>query len=203
MVSSHPEYIEWRKASQSELLLLYGRSHLNSGYHWLSAASLDLLNVLKQESGESGHVPLFAFLHPDPWLPGFEHVPQQEVISLLIWQLLEQFPEILENTSLFETIQAKMQREEWQEDDCDEQYDVLVRLLSQRSETYIILDRLDSCICPVDTFVKNLLRIVSDCATIVKVFVLVGRDFDLNSVISSHKSRLRVLLRDQQRAKKG
>jgi hypothetical protein len=89
-------------------LVLHGSSHLNSGYHWLSAASLHLLDVLQQESEKTGHAPLFAFLHPDPWLSDFALVPQQEVISLLIWQLLEQFPEISENTSLFEMIQARM-----------------------------------------------------------------------------------------------
>jgi hypothetical protein len=150
-----------------------------------------------------GHAPLFAFLHPDPWLTDFAHVPQQTVVSLLIWQLLEQFPEISENTSLFETIQVKMQQEEWLEDDCAEQYDVLVRLLSQRPETYIIIDRLDSCICPVDTFVQKLLHIVGECTTIIKIFALVGGDFDLKNVVSTQKSRLRVLSRDQQRRKKG
>lgn len=202
MISASAEFINWREARQSELLLLHGHSHLNSGYHWLSAASFHLLDMLKQESGKTGHAPLFAFLHPDPWLSDFAHVPQQEVISLLIWQLLEQFPEISENTSLFEMNEARMQREEWLEDDCSEQYHVLAQRLSQRSETYIILDRLDSCDCPVDTFVQKLLGIVGSCATVVKIFVVVGGSFDVKSVVSSQKSRLTVLSRDQQRRKK-
>lgn len=161
-VSASPEFINWREDSRSEVLLLHGRSHLNSGYHWLSAASLHLLEMVQQESRKTGHALLFAFLHPDPWLSDFAHVPQQEVMSLLIWQLLEKFPEVSENTSLFEMIQAKMQQEEWLEEDCTEQYDVLTQLLSQRPETYIILDRLDSCDCPVDTFVQKLLDIVGN-----------------------------------------
>jgi hypothetical protein len=54
----------------------------------------------------------------------------------------------------------------------------------------------------VDTFVQKLLGIVGSYATVVKIFAVVGGSFDVKTIVSSQKSRLTVLSRDQQRRKK-
>jgi len=198
-INKHDNFKAWRESKSSHMLLLCGRSHMNCGYHWLSAAALYLLQILDQNENATGHRPLFIFLHPEPWLPDNIHVPQTTAMSLLIWQFLEQFPEISEDTNFFESLEEKIEREEWLAVDCSEQYDVLKDLLSRRAETNIIIDRLDSCACPVDIFVQNLLVLLSQCSSMVRIFAVLSGPFEVDDLVSSHKRRLSVITMDQQR----
>jgi hypothetical protein len=158
---------------------------------------------LNKTSKGSGTSPLFALLHPDPWLPEFVHVRQQTLISLLIWQALEGSPEISENTGFFEKLQLRLQRQEWLDDDCTEQYDALTKLISEKKgETYIILDRLDSCDCPLSVSIPNFLRVLGEASSVVKIFTVISGKFDPKDIVSPEMSRLRTLCKNQQRWKK-
>jgi hypothetical protein len=199
VVADHPNYQEWCNEQSSQVLLLQGRNRLRSGYHWLSAAPLKYIQSHEQEGGR----PLFVFLHPDPYLTEDVHVPQPTIISLLIWQFLERFPEVSEDTSFFEDVQSRIDGNEWVEEDCSEQYQLLADLLSRRPVTHVIIDRLDSCTCPVDTFVQNLLSLCAKVTGVVKFMVVVGgKTMGAEDIVSKEKARLRIIERDQQKRKK-
>jgi hypothetical protein len=156
MVLDDPIHREWREAQSSQVLLLQGRNHLRSGYHWLSAVPLKYIQSYEQEGGNKH---LFAFLHPDPYLTADLHVPQPTITSLLIWQFLEQFPEVSEDSSFFEDVQTRIDWHDWADEDCFEQYRLFADLFSRRPVAQVIIDRLDSCTYPDDTFVQNLLSL--------------------------------------------
>lgn len=198
VVLENPVYQEWYKAESSRVLLLQGRNKLRSGYHWLSAAPLQYI-----QKGHEDMKPLYAFLHPDPYLTEDVHVPQPTVISLLIWQFLERFPGLSEDTPFFEDVQSRIESREWADEDCSEQYQLLAELLSRRPQTYIVIDRLDSCTCPVDTFVQNLLSLCGKVTGVVKILAVVGgKRFRREDIVSKEKARLQIIERDQQRRKK-
>jgi hypothetical protein len=196
VVSGHAVYQQWCEEQSSLVLLLQGRNKLRSGYHWLSAAPLQYIQIEDTN-------PLFALLHPDPYLTADVHVPQPTVISLLIWQLLERFPDMSEDTGFFEDMQSRIEGNEWADEDCHEQYRLFGDLLSRRPVTHVVIDRLDSCTCPVEIFVQNLLNLCGEVTGVVKFMVVLGgQTLKPENIVSKESARLRIIERDQQRRKK-
>lgn len=205
MISRDPVYKTWRDQESSQMLVLHGTSHMD-GYNWLSAAALALIETLKQEAKGPADEPLFAFLHPQPWLPDDVHVPHAHVISSLIEQYLGHHPEVAEDFAFLESLEEQVESQEWLTDaTCELQYGVLKQLLQRRKKSFIILDRLDSCECPPAMTLKYFLKLIGECeGVIVKIFVVAPSDKSgVEDVVSPYKkSKLRVIQRDQRKTKR-
>lgn len=205
VLSRDAVFQRWMEEDSSRILLLHGLSNIRRNYHWLSAAALTLVKTLEEEAKTSGAAPLYAFLHPDLWLPDNLYVPQASLVSSLIWQYLGHFPEVSEDFAFHEYLETMIERTEWRTDDaCELQYHVLQQLLERRTKSYLILDRLDSCDCPVYIALGYLLKLIGECQkSVVKILVVVDtKPFEIGKIVSPYKSKLTVMRRDQGRRSK-
>jgi hypothetical protein len=179
---SNLEYSTWKAKTHSSLLLLRGETrNTRSGLSWLSLASLDLLDLLEKEDG---HSIAYSFVKTTAWMTKEVLVPSHIVISRMIWQLLQQKPQILREPANFEALQNRVRSEEWQQPNPREPCRVLAEILAEFPKTYLVLDCIDYCVCSPVTFVERLLEVVRDSKTIVKIFVVIGgiKTFDIEDV---------------------
>lgn len=131
-------------------------------------------------------------------------VPSHIVISRLIWQLLEQKPELVRNPPSFETLQARIRSEEWRQPNPREPCKVLAEILAEFPMTHLVLDCIDHCVCTPATFIERLLEIVRDSKTTVKIFVVVGgfKNFDIEDItLTTRGTTFHVVTMDQEKRK--
>jgi hypothetical protein len=199
---SNLEYSSWKAATHSSLLLLRGTTrNTRSGLSWLSLASLDLLDLLQKENC---HSIAYSFVKTSAWMTKEVLVPSHIVISRLIWQLLEQKPQILRNPASFEILQTRIRSEDWQQPNPREPCRVLAEILAEFPRTYLVLDCIDYCTCSPATFVERLLEVVRDSKTIVKIFLVMGgfKNFDIEDITLTKPSNIfHVITMDQGKRK--
>jgi hypothetical protein len=184
--SKTDKYISWQNSSTSCLLLLKGKTQNNqTGFSFLSPAALA---VLKQVENNKDFNTTYCFVETSAWLkPG--RVPYAYlVISKIIWQLLKQNPDLIQDPGRLRNIRNRIQHADWKKTCPKIPCDVLIELLSEIPKTYIILDRIDRCDCFSVNFLEQLFRVIRECQTVVKIFVVLcetsAKDFretDLNT----------------------
>jgi hypothetical protein len=170
MLSTKPEYMSWQTANQSHLLLLRGHSiKTGSDLSWLSPAAFSMLNQLRTEPG---NIITRCFVQTRPWMQ--ENLAAYKVFSRIIIQLLEEKPDLVRDVSRLEKLKQRAQSTDWKRAEPKLPCEILGLLLADIPVTYIILDRIDRCRCSPVVLVNQLLQLVRECKTVVKIFAILG-----------------------------
>jgi hypothetical protein len=77
---------------------------------------------------------------------------------------------------------------------------VLTEFFPKVPETYISLDRLNSCVGPGDEIIQNLLNVLAGSRSRITIFAVIGGYFDPKDIVSRETmERLAVIVKDQHR----
>jgi hypothetical protein len=164
------EYISWVEADSSGLLLLKGRT-LNdrSGFSWLSPAALRFLSFAENDKN---FCTTHCLAETSAWSNPDSQPSAHLVISKIIWQLLNKKPDLVQDPRRLRDIRDRIKHNNWNQPCPKSLIDLLIELLSEFPRTYIILDRIDRCDCYSVNFLDELLRIIRECRTVLKIFVV-------------------------------
>jgi hypothetical protein len=174
--TENEQYAYWKAVDRSGLLILKGKTlDEQTGFSWLSPASL---NVLDQVRNEAGYATIYCLVGTSAWMQPGSEPPAHAVVSKMIWQLLERKPDLVGNPDRLRDVRHRIQRSSWRRSTPREPCGLLLEMLSAVPRAYIVIDRIDRANCNPVVFVNELLRVIERCPTIVKIFVVLGESFD-------------------------
>ncbi|KAH9204345.1 hypothetical protein DL95DRAFT_418332 [Leptodontidium sp. 2 PMI_412] len=197
--SNDEPFKSWKASAESGLLLLKGKTHnTRTGFSWLSIAALDLIDDVNRDHDS---YLVYCLVSTSVWMENNSKARATIVISKIIRQLLERKPVIVQDPARYFHLRDRFSSESWQVSR-KAPFDLLIELLTEFPKTYIILDRIDRCDYYHINFLDQLLRVIRECSTIVKIFVVldenIGRGFDEKALdLSGVDDKIFVVTKDQ------
>ena len=194
------EYLQWRANKHSCILHLSGRTSTNyTGLCWLSNIVPGLVEKLRLEGQEV----VFHLTQRQQWMP--DGVPMQEVVSSLIFQLLQLKSPTLRDRKRFDEIQRTLSTDTWCRD-LTSMCKTLVTVLEEFEVTNVILDRIDRGLCSgkAPRFVERLLETLSASKCHTRILLITDPasgtrwDIDLSDEMKKKEMYLEIAQWDQE-----
>lgn len=147
LLSSAEEVKVWVNSNSSQLLILAGRNELSTlerdDLSWLSPAAMGLLQYLRS----NGKTVMYFLCQESSWQP--KDILPQEIVSSLLYQLLQKEPQILQDDS-YASLSAQLEGRDIRLLDLSVLVEIMIRILQQQlprngESIYIVLDRADKC----------------------------------------------------------
>ncbi|KAK6845671.1 hypothetical protein PG995_015781 [Apiospora arundinis] len=183
-VENDEAYISWQNSPQSQVLVLVGQNRIQHGPHcWLSPIANRWISTLSQRS-ESNKEPFAFYMLAVDGDDTFGNT-----LSIIVYRLLSQHWSILRDKTARNAIQAAARKyKELAPGELTVEHTRLLRtmlfatlsMFKSGTTVWIILDRLDQCICATskrnvhrNAVLKTLLSLVTDTELEVKLRVLI------------------------------
>ena len=205
------EYRQWMNSQDSEMLILCGRNEESTweieDLSWLSPAAIDFAEHVQKQ----GTIVLHFLCQEKPL--SSKTPSGQEVISNMIYQLLNKEPGILADIKEFNALQSQMKRRDMKKWDLSMTGDIMIKALEYlrgKGTIYLVIDRMDQFNEEESTRVDSLrevVRIARNSACTLKILTVVNTLFwPLEKAWRRLEARrdgtleyIRLLRRDQQR----
>ncbi|KAL9126195.1 MAG: hypothetical protein Q9217_004724 [Psora testacea] len=174
------EYLQWRANKYSCILRLSGHTSTEpTGLCWLSNTVPGLVEKLRLE----GQHVVFHLTQRQHWMQ--DDVPVQEIVSSIIYQLLQLKPQTLHDRKWFDELHRRLKRDAWCTD-LTLLCKTLVMVLEEFEVTNIILDRIDRGMCSGRSprFIERLLEALSASTCNTRILLVTnpatGLDWELD-----------------------
>lgn len=192
-------FVSWKTSPESSLFLLKGRTMSDrSGLSWLSPAAINMIALV---GAEKDCVVTYDLVNTSSWVsPGCEQGPNT-VIAKIVWQLLNQQPQIMEETNLVRALRSQCQELGAQRKVSKESFQLLSHLLSKFPKIYVIIDRLDRCKCDPVSFIDHMMELIVKTTSILKIFIVLCQSsspsFDAEALEDAPPCQRHIVTMDQ------
>lgn len=195
LLSTSEAYQKWRDSAQSSLLLLSGRTasegrnSRGDTHSWLSPTT----TYVAEEMREQGQPVAYYCCHPD--IRAETH-PGKDIISTVIYQMLEWKPDILRRR--YQQFRSMVQSQEWQNrEDESASMEVMFRLVREilheikdLGTIFVVLDRVDLCSWKLHHVLKALVALVLDESLHLKIMATARDYWDIEGVEETAPGRV-------------
>ena len=145
LMSSAEEAKVWSESNTSQLLILAGRNEPSTlerdDLSWLSPAAMGVVQHLRG----NGTSVIHCLCQESSWQP--KNILPQEVVSSLLYQLLQKEPQVLQGDS-YASLSVQLDGRDIRTLDLNVLVEIMIQILQMQrngESIYIVLDRADKC----------------------------------------------------------
>ncbi|MCJ1437026.1 hypothetical protein MMC27_006411 [Xylographa pallens] len=157
----------WETNGRSCMMLLSGKTAATrTDFSWLTPATMYLADQCREKS----QLTAIHYCHDEAFME--EDVPAQNVLSSIIYQLLETRMTILRDQSRYQALSDRISDAAWRAPDLKAPFAVLHELLNDKRKVYILLDRVDRIKGRPERWLQPFVKLMKESNCRLKIFLV-------------------------------